>query len=48
MVMERFDERGWTVTLFSLQPTFPDECLNFQLVQFDGYRADALPAPVPM
>jgi hypothetical protein len=48
MAMERFDERSRIVTHFSLQPTFPDKCFNFRFVQFYGYAADALPAPVPM
>lgn len=47
MAMERFDKRNRIVTRLSLQPTFPDECFNFGLVQLDGYAADALPAPIP-
>jgi hypothetical protein len=48
MAMQRFEERSRMVTHFSLQPTFPDQCFNFRLVQLDGYAADALPAPVPI
>jgi hypothetical protein len=48
MAVEGFDERSRMVTHVSFQPTFPDECFNFRLVQLDGHTADALPAPVPM
>jgi hypothetical protein len=48
MATKCFDERSRMVTHFSFQPSFPDECFNFRLVQFDGYATDAQPPPVPM